>query len=56
MRVLVSTCALVLVFFLILLVVSNVVGGRSQLSTLMKAYREFARGRGSGTTVRFFFY
>ena len=25
--------------------------GRSQLSTFMKAYREYARGRGSGTIV-----
>ena len=28
--------------------------GRSQLSTFMKAYREYARGRGSGTNVHFF--
>ena len=28
--------------------------GRSQLSTFMKAYTAYARGRGSGTTVRFF--
>ena len=31
--------------------------GRSQLSTFVKAHREYARGevpRGSGTTVRFF--
>ena len=27
--------------------------GRSQLSTFMKAYTANARGRGSGTTVRF---
>ena len=27
--------------------------GRSPLSTFMKAYREYARGRGYGTTVRF---
>ena len=27
--------------------------GRSQLSTFMKAYREYARGRVSGTTVPF---
>ena len=27
--------------------------GRSQLSTFMKAYTVYARGRGSGTTVRF---
>ena len=27
--------------------------GRSQLSTFMKAYTAYARGRGSGTTVRF---
>ena len=31
-----------------------VIRGRSQLSTFMKAYREYARVRGSGTTVRFF--
>ena len=30
------------------------VRGRSQLSTFMKAYREYARGKGSGTTVRFY--
>ena len=29
------------------------VRGRSQLSTFMKAYTAYARGRGSGTTVRF---
>ena len=29
------------------------VRGRSQVSTFMKAYREYARGRGSGNTVRF---
>ena len=28
--------------------------GRSQLSTFMKAYTAYARGRGSWTTVRFF--
>ena len=33
---------------------SRQVRGRSQLSTFMKAYREYARGRGSGTTVCFF--
>ena len=34
--------------------VSLVCKGRSQLSTFMIAYREYARGRGSGTNVRFF--
>ena len=29
------------------------VRGRSQLSTFMKAYTAYARGRGSGTTVCF---
>ena len=29
------------------------VRGRSQLSTFMKAYTAYARGEGSGTTVRF---
>ena len=29
--------------------------GRSQLSTFMRAYREYARWRGSGTTIRCFF-
>ena len=32
---------------------SKDVRGRSQLSTFMKAYTAYARGRGSGTTVRF---
>ena len=31
----------------------HVFRGRSQLSTFMKAYTAYARGRGSGTTVRF---
>ena len=31
----------------------HVLRGRSQFSTFMKAYTAYARGRGSGTTVRF---
>ena len=33
--------------------IHNTIRGRSQLSTFMKAYIAYVRGRGSGTTVRF---
>ena len=36
----------------IMSLVGEWVRGRSQLSTFMKAYTAYARGRGSGTTVR----
>ena len=47
-----STTCVNTALFIITVTIS--IRGRSQLSTIMKAYREYARGRGSGTTVRFF--